>query len=65
MGANAALSRQIIWRQSGVVAGHREIKQRRIVQEVQPPLVYKGCAANAPLSRQITGVEDEEDPAQP
>ena len=45
----------LFWRQSGVVAGHREIKQRRIVQEVQPPLLYEGCAANAPLSRQNSG----------
>ena len=59
MGVHREKSRQcnlliigLFWRQSGVVAGHREIKQRRIVQEVQPPLLYEGCAANAPLSRQ-------------
>ena len=39
--------------QKCVVALHRAKKQRRIVQNVQPPLGFKRCDANACFSLQI------------
>ena len=39
-------------RQNVVVGVHREKSQRWIVQVVQPLLGFKGCAANAALSRE-------------
>ena len=42
--------------QKCVVTLHRAKKQRRIVQNVQPPLGFKGCDANACFSLQIFGL---------
>ena len=39
-------------RQNAVVGVHREKSQQWIVQVVQPLLGFKGCAANAALSRE-------------
>ena len=48
-----AITAKICCQKCAVVL-HRAKKQRRIVQNVQPPLGFKGCDANAYFSQQIT-----------